>query len=322
MLSVVLPVYNAEKTLPACLASLESDLSGGRVELIAVDDGSTDGSRALLDAFAKRFAGRVRVLHRPNGGQGAARNLAMRHAGGSHLGFVDADDTVEAGMFTRMLDAALRHDADMTVCDFVKCTGDGHETVVRMTELPSVPTDPAGAPHLLFACGNSAWNKVVRRDTARREGFVFEEGMAYEDLASVPLWITHCRRIVRVAEPLYRHHLRPESTTHRTGQSMEDHLQALRRLSERVRDPFREAAAFLVLGEIVFQALPRFAVLADGETFRRFCRASVAFFVRTWPRWYRNRYWRSLPVAKRFYAAVVLSGVCAVVKPARRWRRI
>ena len=99
LLSVIVPVYNVAPYLDQCLGSILS-CGYSELEVIVVDDGSTDGSPALCDAWAERDA-RLRVIHQPNAGQSAARNRALEQMRGDYFTFVDADDWVAPLAFTR-----------------------------------------------------------------------------------------------------------------------------------------------------------------------------------------------------------------------------
>ena len=104
-LSVIVPVYNVAPYLRECLDSLVAQTLAGW-EAICVDDGSTDGSGAILDEYAARDS-RFRVVHRQNRGVSAARNLAIEIAQGEWIGFLDADDSVAPDWFERMLGHAV-----------------------------------------------------------------------------------------------------------------------------------------------------------------------------------------------------------------------
>lgn len=115
--SVIVPVYNAEKYLQECVDSiLRQTLTD--LELILVDDGSTDTSPALCDRYAEQDA-RVKVIHKPNGRAASARNAGIRAASGGYVAFVDSDDWVSPEMYEKMLDT----DADVTLCDYVRFQG-------------------------------------------------------------------------------------------------------------------------------------------------------------------------------------------------------
>ncbi|MEE0443593.1 MAG: glycosyltransferase, partial [Acutalibacteraceae bacterium] len=107
LVSVIIPTYNNERQLPRCIDSLLAQ-TYGNFELIAVDDGSTDGSGSVLDAYAERDA-RIRVIHRKNGGVSSARNVGIDDAKGEYVTFVDGDDAVDPS-YIEHLAGALRQD--------------------------------------------------------------------------------------------------------------------------------------------------------------------------------------------------------------------
>lgn len=119
-ISVIVPVYNSERYLSRCLNSL---LSGREqdLEILLIDDGSTDRSGLLCDEYAASDP-RVRVIHQENGGVSAARNRGIREAVGEYLSFVDSDDHVDPGFYRRLLDGAERG-CDVVMCDAVKESG-------------------------------------------------------------------------------------------------------------------------------------------------------------------------------------------------------
>ena len=115
MISVIVPVYNVENYLDKCLGSIASQTVTD-LEVILVDDGSSDMSGMICDAWAKKDA-RFRVMHRQNNGVSSARNAALQAAKGDFIAFVDADDYINKDMF-RLLLNALAEDADIAVCGF------------------------------------------------------------------------------------------------------------------------------------------------------------------------------------------------------------
>ncbi len=114
-LSVIVPVYNAAAFLPACLSCAAGQTVFDQTEWILVDDGSTDGSAAICDAFAAEHPNAAAV-HQPNGGVSAARNTGLEAAQGVYVGFVDADDTFDPDYFEKLLTAAEQTDSDFAFC--------------------------------------------------------------------------------------------------------------------------------------------------------------------------------------------------------------
>ncbi len=115
MISVIVPVYNMEKYLEKCVKSiLEQDYKD--IELILVDDGSKDSSPQMCDEFAKQD-GRVKVIHKENGGQGSARNMGLDIAKGEYISFIDSDDWVEYDMYSNLVNILEENNADLAICE-------------------------------------------------------------------------------------------------------------------------------------------------------------------------------------------------------------
>ncbi len=106
LITVIIPVYNIPDCLERCVASVCAQ-TWKNLEILLVDDGSTDGTGALCDSLAQRD-GRIRVFHKQNGGSSSARNMGIENAGGEWLGFVDSDDFIEPRMYETMMKEALK----------------------------------------------------------------------------------------------------------------------------------------------------------------------------------------------------------------------
>ncbi len=117
MVTIIVPVYNAEKYLCKCVDSLLSQTLK-HVEIILVDDGSTDSSVQICDKYASVDM-RVKVLHQQNQGVSVARNNGIKLATGEYIGFVDADDYVEVDMYEKMLESIEKNNADIVICTFI-----------------------------------------------------------------------------------------------------------------------------------------------------------------------------------------------------------
>ncbi len=114
LISVIIPVYNTEKYLGACLDSLLAQTHES-LEIILVDDGSSDSSPQICDAYAEKDA-RVKVIHKENAGVSSARNTAIEAATGDYIGFVDSDDIVAPHTFETLLSSLVKSDSDVSVC--------------------------------------------------------------------------------------------------------------------------------------------------------------------------------------------------------------
>ncbi len=118
MISIIVPVYKVEEYLRQCVDSILRQTCKD-FELILVDDGSPDGCPAICDAYAAKDD-RVRVIHKPNGGLMSAWKAGFAAARGEHIGFVDSDDWIDVNMYETLLEALLRHDADVVCAAYIR----------------------------------------------------------------------------------------------------------------------------------------------------------------------------------------------------------
>ena len=116
-ISIIVPVYNVEDLLPRCIDSILNQTKTN-IEIILVDDGATDGSGAVCDAYAQKDE-RIHVIHNPNGGLTSAWKAGAESASGAYLGFVDSDDWIDEDMYERMWESAVKYDSDVVVCGLV-----------------------------------------------------------------------------------------------------------------------------------------------------------------------------------------------------------
>ena len=123
LISVIVPVYNVRSYLEKCFESVAGQ-NYRNLEIILVDDGSTDGSGALCEELARRDS-RVRVIHKKNGGLGSARNAGIDAARGEILSFIDSDDWIEPGMYDTLTEIMHRENAQIIACGIKKVSETG-----------------------------------------------------------------------------------------------------------------------------------------------------------------------------------------------------
>ena len=121
LISIIVPVYNVKNYLEKCLQSICGQ-TYKNLEIILIDDGSSDGSGELCDLFAQRD-GRIRVFHQANAGQSAARNRGLAVAQGEFLGFVDSDDWIESDMYEFLYRLLKENEADISICSHYRDKG-------------------------------------------------------------------------------------------------------------------------------------------------------------------------------------------------------
>jgi len=121
-ISVIIPVYNAAKYLPKCIDSVLNQ-TYKNLEIILVDDGSTDESGKISDKYSYKD-NRVIVIHKENGGTSDARNKGIKAATGKYIGFIDSDDYIETDMYEILLKTLYAYDADIVECAFYRIKKD------------------------------------------------------------------------------------------------------------------------------------------------------------------------------------------------------
>lgn len=210
--SIVVPFYNVEDYLGECLDSI-ADQTFGHFEVLLVDDGSPDGSRAIADRHAKADP-RLRVITRENGGLGAARNTGVRRARGRFLTFVDSDDLLPAKALEVMVGSARRTGADIVTGGVRRF--DPHrawrpawvrEVHLIAREGVTIEEFPALLRNLY------TWNKLFRRDFWDKQQLWFREGVAYEDQPIITQLFARARSIDVLSEVVYAYRMRDDSSS-------------------------------------------------------------------------------------------------------------
>ena len=204
LVSVIIPVYNVKEYLAACLESVLAQ-SYRELEIILIDDGSTDGSGDICEQYAQKDA-RVQVIHRANGGQSAARKMGLDIAKGQWIGFVDSDDLVHPELIRQLLQSAYGH--DMAMCrrlDFTDTppegTVGGQAVLLGYEEiLKKMYTDNQ---YIVV------WGKIYRKSLFQT--FRFREGIIYEDEDAVPVLIHGAKQVACLDARLYYYRIRPGS---------------------------------------------------------------------------------------------------------------
>ncbi|MBK3607096.1 glycosyltransferase, partial [Streptomyces sp. MBT54] len=216
-LTVVVPLYNVEEYLGACLSSL-AEQTMPDLEVVLVDDGSTDNGPALAQEFTERDP-RFRLFRQENAGLGAARNAGVReaHPGAEFLTFVDSDDVVPPGAYARMLAELDRSGSDFATGNVLRLRANGDLEQSPMFRKPMEKARPA--THVtrdwILLGDRIACNKVFRRTFWDEHAFAFPAGVLYEDIAVVLPAHFLARSVDVVEEPVYHWRDRDGSITTR-----------------------------------------------------------------------------------------------------------
>lgn len=236
-LSIIVPVYNmmADGKLQNCLDSLVKQ-NVEDMEIIAVDDKSTDDSLRLLQEYSARYGERFIAIASPeNKRQGGAKNIGLQHAKGEWIGFIDSDDWIAGDMFSKLLKRAEETGADVVGCDYLLTDEIGKETgvVVQNNTEKQIGVLEESQYRALLLNPGSMVVKIYKRELFEKNNIVFPEKMFYEDNAIGVLPLLYAKHFERVSEALYFYYQNPHSTVHTVSiERCRDRMRAARRYKE------------------------------------------------------------------------------------------
>ena len=211
LISVIVPVYNVERYLDQCLESIVGQ-SYRNLEILVVDDGSTDGSGEMCDRWAERDK-RIRVIHQPNGGLSAARNTALDVMQGEMVTMVDSDDVLHPSAIKVMKEALGKSQASIVVGNYTPFDENGEPAWPQQSDQPSPIRIPQH--HALFrifyqqGLTHSAWGRLY--EASLFEGIRYPVGQNYEDLAIIYPLMLKCGRVAKINYTLYGYRQRQSS---------------------------------------------------------------------------------------------------------------
>ena len=214
LVSIIVPVYNAEDYLHQCIDSILGQ-TYRNIEVILVDDGSTDNSGDICREYAN-VDSRIIVLSQKNAGAAAARNKGIDIARGEYIGFVDSDDYIDSDMYEILVDAIQENNADVAQILSRRVTNDGavvnQELIDRTENNPPVIYHSEGAIEHYLTGNHSLWCHIYMATLFNN--LYIPEGMSGEDLAVVIPLYDRCNRVVKVNKYKYNYRLNLNSVTH------------------------------------------------------------------------------------------------------------
>ena len=201
--SVIIPVYNAEKTLVGCLGNLVHQTLED-IEIIVINDASTDGSLSILHECEAQFPDKVLLIDSgENRGPGGARNLGLDYASGEYLGFCDADDLAGTQMYETLYRAAKAGDYDMVDCGYLDALND-RAIVMTGDDCTGILDDKKRSR--LIVTGGFLWSRLIRRSLFETpEKLRFREGVILEDADVMTYLLSVAKSVGNVKEILYHY---------------------------------------------------------------------------------------------------------------------
>lgn len=217
-ISILVPVYNVERYIGACLDSILGQTYTD-FEIICMDDGSTDSSGMILDRYATKDA-RIRVIHKENSGYGNTMNEAVRAANGKYIGIVESDDSIEPDMFQVYYDTMIQYDLDMVKSDFYMVRGSEEEMkkkYVALTDNEMMynrvidPNQELGS----YFLEKYTWNALYKKELLTENNIKYNEtpGASYQDNGFWFQTFYWAKRVMFLNRPFYNYRIDNEGAS-------------------------------------------------------------------------------------------------------------
>lgn len=231
-LSIVALVYNLEKYLPRCLDSLVNQTLEN-IEIICVDDGSTDSAPKIIDEYASKYPKKVKAYHKKNGGEFTTRNFGLEKASGEYITFVDTDDYVEPNWAEKLYKAAKENDADLAVCGFERIDLKTNKVVSKdMTGYGNTVKTITPMDDFCVFINPAPWNKIFKLDKVK--DLRFQNFRNFNDMIFLASSYSKIEKIAFVPDVLYHYYLRYDSQIHNVNdkdvENFKKYLLELKRL--------------------------------------------------------------------------------------------
>lgn len=316
--SVIVPVYNVEKYLKKCLNSLVNQTLQ-EIEILVVNDGSSDSSQKIIDDFQANYPLKIKAFNKQNGGLSDARNFGLNHAMAEFIGFVDSDDEVTETMFEEMYSLAMKHSAEMVICNLQKVDEEGNVTQ-KLTQIPNMPEKielknnfSVFSDLSYFAC-----NKLFKAELFAHHRF--KVGVHFEDIQLIPQLLLDCTVIAQTQNYHYQYLERKDSISKTHTEKGLHILQAVEDVEvyfnqSKYSDKKKEMKNFQIL-EGVYTFLAYLAFVKEEELhlkmsseLKKFMKKNKVAFVDIflYQRFEKN-YLLSLPITKKIYYLLYFLG--------------
>lgn len=212
-LSIVLPIYNVEKYLPKCLDCLLNQTLRD-IEIICVNDESTDNSLEILNDYAKKDE-RIKIINQSNAGPGVARNNGIYVANGEYIAFCDPDDWIDENAYEYLYNKAKANNAD--VVEYAVAVHEEKNGKIKIKDnlYDCDVVNITEKPHLLFKGVLASWNKLCLARLIKEQNILFSEGYCAEDMLFTISLKSVANKILYTNKPFYHYLHRKSSITHK-----------------------------------------------------------------------------------------------------------
>ena len=294
-ISVIIPVFNAEKYLKRCVDSVLKSLGDLSGEVLLVDNDSSDDSLALCREYAKKYPKIVSVSQCHTPGAAAVRNFGVSKAKGKYIWFIDADDWISEDAITKLAASANKTEADIVMMGAERVYPDGHRDYLS----PVSPDEPDYKSRFV-RYGMGPWQVMIRRKWWIDNKFTFKERFIHEDMELMSALILYTDKLASVNEPLYFYSQNDESVLHQKkfNPHIFDIFPALEGLYQRFNEAgaeqkYHDELEWFFIWNLLIDSAKDFGQFPEGQPgFQR----SREMLKKYFPEWRKNRFLREKPL--------------------------
>lgn len=209
LISFIIPVFNAEKTLVRCLESIVNQTSKG-FEIILINDGSRDGSQSIIDKYATDYPNCIKSYSKSNGGPGETRNLGIKKATGLYIAFVDSDDFLEKNYIEVTSQHIKAHEPDMLIINYNRIYQKKPNIFEKTYKFSTwnyynEPFYLQTKPEIICKIEMASWLRIIKRDIIVNNNLLFNDYMVMEDLEASLKWYLFSEKILISNVSLYNY---------------------------------------------------------------------------------------------------------------------
>lgn len=302
LLSIVIPVFNAEKYIVRCLKSIarSAEKAACSTEVLIIDNGSSDNSKEVSNNFIHEHRNKtlaLSVLECQTPGAAAARNFGVGEATGKYLWFVDADDEISDDAIFLLITTAKKNDSDVVMMGAKRIYPNGHTDY-----LSAVDPSRLDYKSRFVRYGMGPWQVIMKRSWWNKN-FQFKEGIIHEDMELMSSLILYTDKLSAVDKPLYLYHQTRNSVLHRSSWSEHayDIFPALEGLYGRFKATgaekrYHDELEWFFIWNLLIDSAADFAAFPEGKPgFKR----SREMLSKYFPNWRKNRFLKEKPIKFR-----------------------
>lgn len=241
--TVIVPVYNGESYIKRCLDSLMNQ-TVDYYKIIVVNDGSTDGTRRILEGYQRESKVDFKIIDQKNGGASSARNNAIKNVDTEYILFVDSDDYVSQDYVKLLYQAVSKENADMACCRSVWIEKN-KRTIHGVNKNITILVNET--PNVIYELLTIFWDKIFRTSLFQKGRIKLPEGIMFEDLATVPRLVAHCKKISFISDCLYYYDIREGSVMSHAMERIDDYYKVLKTINlDDMRFQYQEQYDYLI----------------------------------------------------------------------------